>query len=574
MSPRDAALWSARVAVGVGGVDVGVEHLDQVFHGGEHAGRRVAVRVGGEALGVALAGRGEDRRDARSADRHRRQAGDVGHLALAVGRPRPVSRSHRRDVGIGAASDEQLHRVDVARVGGAPERRRAGFVRAEQVEVVLRVPELLLQPGVRVRALVEQLLHQVEIRVALLIGGARLRVERLGRPLGVDRRVEWRRAGVARQVRVRAVLEQIGRDVELAVHRRDEQRRRVIARARLVDVGAVGDERLDGGHRALPRREMERRQAAGASDQLAVGVGARQAGDFDLLRARLRVHALAADAARRLFLVLLALRRCHRRLVAGRRERRVVDDAGRGLDARAARDEQLDDVDAVERRGKHERRLVVGGVARVHPGTVIEERLHRVDAAGGGRQHERGDAGRGRRVHRRASCDERLDDGRRSVLAGEVQRHEAAEPRRGRDAGARCEERARERGVAVGRRPVERGHPVALGLVDVGARLHEGADGVGVLAHRRVGDLGRAGRGVNERGQQNRAGDAGQRAVNESSLNHVTLSRCGWRRRRHPGRRRPCCRRTTPSRRRAAAATRASRSPSASRRALSGAGCP
>src|SRR5256885_5584791 len=51
-----------RVAVGVARVDVGVQLLDEILHRGEHAGRRKAVRIGGEALAVAGARGGEQRR--------------------------------------------------------------------------------------------------------------------------------------------------------------------------------------------------------------------------------------------------------------------------------------------------------------------------------------------------------------------------------------------------------------------------------------------------------------------------------------------------------------------------------
>ena len=133
---------------------------------------------------------------------------------MAVGcpaSPRVVAarRFRRRQMRIGAVRDQQPHRLDVARIGGAPERRRADFVDAQHVEVVRAVPDLALQPRVRIRALVEQRLHQVEIRRPLLQIRARLRIERLRRPLHVERRVERRRARIAGQRRSRALLEQV-----------------------------------------------------------------------------------------------------------------------------------------------------------------------------------------------------------------------------------------------------------------------------------------------------------------------------------------------------------------------------
>ena len=50
-----------------------------------------------------------------------------------------------RMFGIGAVLQQQLHRVDVGGVGGAPERRRAALVDARLIEVVLRVPDLAVR---------------------------------------------------------------------------------------------------------------------------------------------------------------------------------------------------------------------------------------------------------------------------------------------------------------------------------------------------------------------------------------------------------------------------------------------
>ena len=52
------------VAFVIDGVDVGAELLDQILDRRQHAGRRVAMRVGGEAFAVADAGRGMQRRHA------------------------------------------------------------------------------------------------------------------------------------------------------------------------------------------------------------------------------------------------------------------------------------------------------------------------------------------------------------------------------------------------------------------------------------------------------------------------------------------------------------------------------
>ena len=133
-------------------------------------------------------------------------------------------------------SDEELHRVDIAGVRGAPERRRARFLHAEQIEVVLRVPYLPAHSRVRIRALVEQRLHQIEVGRLLLQVRSRLRIKCLWCPLDVQHGIERRHARFARQVRFRAVVEQIFRHIEMAVDGRDEQGARSIRFRRGVTV--------------------------------------------------------------------------------------------------------------------------------------------------------------------------------------------------------------------------------------------------------------------------------------------------------------------------------------------------
>ncbi len=56
------------------------------------------------------------------------------------------------------------------------------------------------------------------------------------------------------------------RDVELAVDRRDEQRRRVVDAAGVVDVGAAVEQRARGFDVALTGRVVQRRHSADATD--------------------------------------------------------------------------------------------------------------------------------------------------------------------------------------------------------------------------------------------------------------------------------------------------------------------
>ena len=118
------------IALVIRGIDVGVQVLEEVFHGGHHARRRKAMRVRRETFTIAGAGRGHERRHTGSADRHGRSRRHVFDVALDVGGARASRALHRRDVRIGAVGGQQFHRVDVARVRGAPERRGADLVNA------------------------------------------------------------------------------------------------------------------------------------------------------------------------------------------------------------------------------------------------------------------------------------------------------------------------------------------------------------------------------------------------------------------------------------------------------------
>src|SRR3546814_17876363 len=64
------------------------------------------------------------------------------------------------------------------------------------------------------------------VSVCLMQVRARVRMGGNGRPLHIEGRVERRDAGIARQGRVRAPAEQVGRDVEVAVDDGHEQDRK------------------------------------------------------------------------------------------------------------------------------------------------------------------------------------------------------------------------------------------------------------------------------------------------------------------------------------------------------------
>src|SRR4029079_4713584 len=89
--------------------------------------------------------------------------------------------------------------------------------------------------------------------------------------------VEWRHPRLARQIRVGAVLEQIGGDVEMAVDGGDEEWRVWVGRSDWVDARAAVDERPHGMDGSLTRREMERGQSALPANQLVEGERPRHA---------------------------------------------------------------------------------------------------------------------------------------------------------------------------------------------------------------------------------------------------------------------------------------------------------
>src|SRR5262249_28488836 len=73
-------------------VHVGVQLLDEILDGREHAARREAMRVRGKPFAVADAGRRLQRRHARTTDRNGRQSRYVLHFAVDVARARTADR--------------------------------------------------------------------------------------------------------------------------------------------------------------------------------------------------------------------------------------------------------------------------------------------------------------------------------------------------------------------------------------------------------------------------------------------------------------------------------------------------
>ena len=359
-------------------------------------------------------------------------------------------------------------------------------------------------------------MHQIEIGGFLVHLRARLRVERLGRPLAVDRAVERRRAVLGGERRIGAPPEQILREIELAVDRRDEQRARAIARAHLVDVGAGVEQRAHRFEMSLARGEEQRRDAALRGHELVELIVAVDAGNLPAAAAASGRSVAAAlrllPGRRRIALRELAERR---RIAAQRHE---IGDLRRRLEIGAVVRQHLEHRGAIGRRGKHHRRQAAQRFRRVHVGAAGDERRDGSRVAGRGGEHQRRRTVRRRSVDVGAGLEQRLEHLRAAVPRREQQRRVCADARRRLDVRAGVEQRLHEVGVVLHGGPVERRHAVALRRVDVGRLLQQRLDAVAVALHRRVGD-GRARRRVQQRRERQRA----ERGESKPSHDHLTL---------------------------------------------------
>ena len=119
-------------------------------------------------------------------------------------------------------SQQQLHRGDVARVGRAPERRRAALVDAQQIEVVLREPDLA-RAGARSDRRPCRAAPSSDRDTTSAAAAARAAADRTTsrRPLDVEHREERRHAARRWPAFGSApCVEQVLGDVELTVDRR------------------------------------------------------------------------------------------------------------------------------------------------------------------------------------------------------------------------------------------------------------------------------------------------------------------------------------------------------------------
>ena len=344
--------------------------------------------------------------------------------------PRPRHRHQWRDAvvgrqqGIGAALGEQTHDVDLAVLGGEPERRRPRQGRGQGVVV-----EVALQPAppreadVRVGAVRAQ--GPDQLAVAAQHGGVQGGVPGGGVP-GVG-------APLQQELGEPALVAEAG-----------QHQRGLAVRRPIVDVGARVEQEPRVLDAAVAGREEQRRRAAlGLQHGLLEGVP------------HAAVHRQEVTVGSR----------------ARRRRRRASSTrtaSGFVLGGRP-----------------HQRRLPVRLLAGVDVGAVVDERGQRIGGAGPRARHQRGLAHRGGRVRVGPRVEELPDHRRAPVRAGEVEGRHAVVVG-GVRVGAGPEQGLDHRGVVAQDRPVQRRRPVALAGVDVDLLIEQRAHRRVVLAPGRL----------------------------------------------------------------------------------------
>ena len=292
-------------------------------------------------------------------------------------------------------------------------------------------------------------------------------------------------------------------------------RRRRAPRVRRRPAADVG-----GARRCLRRRSDPRRSA----------LDGRPAGGRIGIEARVD---RAAGARRR-----RPCRASHAPVVSAARARVVDDRRSSSCEVGAARDQQLHHVErgpATPRRSSGVRPCVLSFAFTSAP--RVEQRLHRVDVAGLGREVERLDAGRRDGADLAAGVEQPRDHRRRARASWRG----AAACRRRPASAARARPPASSSTSMVMRSPlsggpVQRGHAVGLGGVDVGAALAAGPArrrGRRACAASATGDSARRRAGATPRpaADDRHADDQHERGVCRVA-SHVLA----------PAIRRPCCR--------------------------------
>ena len=151
-------------------------------------------------------------------------------------------------------------------------------------------------------------------------------------------------------------------------------------------------------------------------------------------------------------------------------------------------DERLRNFCVTLRRRPHQRRLPAPVVFTVNTSTAGEQRLHRVERARPRGRHQRGFPARKCGVRIRAGCQEPFDQRGVSIRAGQRERRDAIPVRRFH-IGARAHQQVRGLQIVLIRRPVQRRHPISLGCVHVDMLMQERADPRSIHLFRRIRQL-------------------------------------------------------------------------------------
>ena len=168
---------------------------------------------------------------------------------------------------------QKAHGIDIQRIGSAPKWSRALEVdpgRAQNSERVLRVPKMFLQANVRVGSGLEQGLHEREVGGFLLLVLLRVSIGSSSRPGPFEGGKQRRRSSFAFESRIRTPCEKYQGKVELPADRCHQQRRRLIPRGWLVDVGASIQKSEAGIDVPLPNRMKKRREPSPAVHELPI----------------------------------------------------------------------------------------------------------------------------------------------------------------------------------------------------------------------------------------------------------------------------------------------------------------
>ncbi len=167
-----------------------------------------------------------------------------------------------------------------------------------------------------------------------------------------------------------------------------------------------------------------------------------------------------------------------------------VGGEGRNFRVCALLHQEVDRPTAIRSCGKHECRLSVCGILGVYLGSMREQHLERVDAAGTRRDHQRGRAGSVDGVSVRPGLQQGLHQGRASILRGDEQRSDGAQTSLSARARSGVEQQLCHREIIIRRSPMQRGHAVRLRTIHIRLLLKLAADCGEVSRLRRIRERG------------------------------------------------------------------------------------